>query len=160
MELIPVLFNIRSVHNTASIFRTADGAGCKKMVLVGYTPSPYDSFGKVRVDFAKVALGAEEGFKIRQFKGAEEALRALKAEGYFLAGLELDPRAVPYGEFREKFPDARKIALVLGNEPKGIPEEIKNELGAIIEIPMRGRKESLNVSVAFGIAVYELTRDI
>ncbi len=153
-----MLVNIRSVHNVASIFRTADGAGCKEIVLVGYTPSPFDRFGKVRPDFTKVALGAEKSFIIRHFIRIGDALRLLKEDGYFPVGLEQDKRAIPYDKFKKKFPKKGKIALVLGNEPKGIPASVRRKLDALIEIPMQGQKESLNVSVAFGIAVYELLK--
>lgn len=158
MEIVPVLANIRSVHNVGSIFRTADGAGMEEIIIAGYTPSPLDRFGKVRKDFAKVALGAEEKFVIRYFARVGGALRSLKEDGYFLLGLEQDKGSVPYDAFRKKFSKEKKIALVLGNEPEGIPGNIRKMLDAMIEIPMRGKKESLNVSVAFGVAAYELMK--
>jgi tRNA G18 (ribose-2'-O)-methylase SpoU len=159
MEIIPVLVNIRSVHNVASIFRTADGAGCKKIVLTGFTPSPYDRFGKLRKDFEKVALGAEKSIITRAFVHSSSALNALKKQGFFIVGLEQDKKSIPHDNFKKIFPAVEKIALVLGNEPEGIPEVIRKKLDAMIEIPMRGKKESLNVSVAFGIAVYEITKE-
>lgn len=158
MVVVPVLMDIRSVHNVASIFRTADGAGCKEIVLSGFTPSPYDRFGKLRNDFAKVALGAEKSFSQRVFVRHISALNALKKKGFFLVGLEQDKKSIPHTLLRKRFSKEKKIALVLGNEPEGIPEIVREKLDAMIEIPMNGRKESLNVSVAFGIAVYEITR--
>lgn len=156
-KVVPILANIRSLHNVGSIFRTADGAGCKEIVLVGYTPGPWDRFKRLRPDFQKVALGAEKDFTVRYFARLGGAVRALKKEGYFILGLEQDKRSVPYDKFAKKFPKAKKIAIVLGNEPEGIPYNARRDFDALIEIPMGGRKESLNVAVAFGIAVYELT---
>lgn len=156
-EIIPVLHNIRSLHNVGSIFRTADGAGCKEIILSGYTPSPWDRFNNLRPDFAKVALGAEKGKIVGHFKTLSEAVRALKKEGRLILGLEQDKRAIPYDSFHKKFPKIKKIALILGSEPKGLAPASRKMLDALIEIPMRGSKESLNVAVAFGIAVYALS---
>lgn len=156
-EIAVVLHNIRSLHNVGSIFRTADGAGLREIILSGYTPSPWDRLGHLRKDFQKVALGAEEKMTVRYFTRLGGAVRSLKKEGYFVLGLEQDKRAIPYDEFVKKFPKVKKIALVLGNEPEGIPYNSRKNFDAIIEIPMRGKKESLNVAVAFGIVVYRLT---
>jgi tRNA G18 (ribose-2'-O)-methylase SpoU len=159
MELIPVLADLRSVHNVASIFRTADAAGCKEIVLTGFTPSPFDRFGKVRKDFAKVALGAEKHFAIRHFKQIGSAIRALKKEGKLIVALEQDKESTPYDSFKRKFPRENAVALLVGNEPDGISPAILKKVDAVIEIPMRGAKESLNVAVAFGIAAYEIASD-
>lgn len=158
MEIVPVLMDIRSVHNVASIFRTADGAGCKRIILTGFTPTPYDRLGKLRTDFAKVALDSEKSLTIRSFVHSSSALNALKKQGFLIVGLEQDKKSIPYSSFKKKFPTIKKIALVLGNEPEGISEAMRKKIDTMIEIPMHGKKESLNVSVAFGIAVYELIK--
>jgi tRNA G18 (ribose-2'-O)-methylase SpoU len=159
MELIPVLVDLRSVHNVASIFRTADAAGCKEIVLTGFTPSPFDRFGKVRKDFAKVALGAEKHFVIRHFKQIGSAIRALKKEGKLVVALEQSEKSIPYDSFKKKLPGENAVALLVGNEPEGLRPSVLEKADAVLEIPMRGQKESLNVAVAFGIAAYEIASD-
>lgn len=154
MELVTVLHNIRSVHNVGSIFRTADGAGVEKLYLCGITPSPFDRFKNVRPDFAKVALGAEKSVAWAMEKDTEAAIAALKKDGYKIIALEQSSRSVPYYSMRPS--GEKKIALVLGAEVDGISEDLLALADRIIEIPMRGGKESLNVSVAFGVAAYGL----
>jgi tRNA G18 (ribose-2'-O)-methylase SpoU len=158
MEIIPVLFDIRSIHNVGSIFRTADAAGCGRIELVGFTPSPFDRIGKVRSDFKKVALGAEEKIKVHSSTKITATLRELKKEGFFIVALEQAKNSILYTTFHKKFPKEKKIVLLIGNEPKGIPAQVLKQVDVIIEIPMSGIKESLNVSVAFGIALYELKK--
>lgn len=162
MEFIPVLINIRSVHNVASMFRTADGAGCKEIVLVGYTPSPHDRFGRVRKDFQKVALGAEASFSVLQYATLGRALASLRKRGFFIVALEQHKKSVPYHLFgslrKTHFKKKRKVALLVGNEVEGLSKLVYKKADILMEIPMRGKKESLNVSVAFGIAAYELVK--
>lgn len=151
-QLYLILHNIRSVHNTASIFRTADGAGVKKIFLTGYTPSPIDEFGKIRNDFKKISLGAEKTVKWEYVKNINKVIDYLKNRGVSIISLEQHPNAINYKKLKPKFP----MTLIVGNEIRGIPQNILNKCDAIIEIPMRGKKESLNVSVATGIAIYEI----
>jgi tRNA G18 (ribose-2'-O)-methylase SpoU len=165
MELVAILHNIRSVHNVGSIFRTADGAGVRKLYLCGITPAPFDRLKNLRPDFAKVALGAEKSVAWAVEKDTAATIAALKKDGYEILALEQSPRSVPYYEaLGDRVLDGgdamhgeeKKIALVLGAEVDGIPDEIVVLADRIIEIPMLGSKESLNVSVAFGIAAYGL----
>lgn len=151
-ELVLVLHNIRSVHNVGSILRTADCAGVSRVYLCGNTPAPTDRFGRKRKDLAKVALGAEESVPWEQSDSTETTLANLKKEGFHLAALEQHESAVPYTIFQPK----QKTALVLGEEIHGIEEETLNQCDSIIEIPIRGKKESLNVSVAAGISIFRL----
>lgn len=153
-----VLHNIRSVYNVGSIFRTADAAGVRKIYLCGITPEPKDRLGKWRKDFTKVSLGAEKYLEwnasARRARAITKLLESLKKEGYKIFAVEQAGKSTPYYRFKNsKF---RKIALVLGNEVKGLPLAILKRADKILEIPMRGKKESLNVSVAFGIAVFGL----
>ncbi len=150
-DIAVVLHNVRSVHNVGSIFRTADGAGIKKILLCGITPVPVDRFGRVRPEFAKVALGAEHFVPWEYKRTTALALRALKKEGYFVVAVEQAPRARPYAALRKK---KGKFVLVMGNEVEGLPKRILARADEIVEIPMRGGKESLNVSVAFGVVAY------
>jgi tRNA G18 (ribose-2'-O)-methylase SpoU len=154
MELVAVLHNIRSVHNVGSIFRTADGAGVGKLYLCGITPSPFDRFKNVRPDFAKVALGAEKSVAWAMEKDTATTIVALKKEGYEIFALEQSARAVPYYSVRPS--GEKKIALILGAEVDGIPDDLLALADRVIDIPMHGGKESLNVSVAFGVAAYGL----
>ncbi len=153
-----ILHNIRSVHNVGSIFRTADAAGVEKIYLAGVTPTPLDRFGRKRKDLAKVALGAEEFLSWEYKKSLSALISALKKDGYEIVALEQSTRAIDYRKFKIKNSAKNKIALILGEETKGIPKNILDKCDTVIEIPMRGRKESLNVSVATGIALFRIIR--
>ena len=152
MPLTVILHNIRSVHNVGSIFRTADGAGVEKIYLCGITPVPFDRFGKLRPDFAKVALGAEVVWEAA--KSTAAVVRKLKKAGYVILALEQAEGSVSYDNIRKSNLVNRKSCLILGDEVRGLPPSILKSADHILEIPMRGKKESLNVSVAFGIAAY------
>lgn len=137
-----------------SIFRTADAAGVSKIILSGYTPGPIDRFKLPRKDFAKVSLGAEKTIFWSQTKTLAQAIRQLKKENYFVAAVEQDKRSTSLFDF--KAPKDKPLALVLGNEVRGISKQGLALCDAVVEIPMRGKKESLNVSVAAGIALFTL----
>ena len=151
-SLILILLDIRSLHNVGAIFRTADAMGVKKIYLAGYTPGPYDLFGKLRKDFAKTALGAEKFVPWEKTKNAGALIKKLKSEKVFIASLEQSKNSVPLSNQIAK----SWIALVLGNEVHGIPKNILRKSDAVLEIPMFGKKESLNVAVAFGIVAFHL----
>lgn len=152
MKIILILDNIRSVYNVASIYRTADGAGVSKIYLIGVTPTPMDRFGKFRPDFSKVALGAEKTMEWEYFKSFGAVYKKLKSDKYEILAVEQDRRSMPYFKYRP----SKKVALVLGEETKGLPKSVLDKCDRILEIPMRGKKESLNVSVAGGIVLYHL----
>lgn len=154
-NLTLILDNIRSVHNVGSLFRTADAVGVERLVLCGYTPDPIDRFGRARKDFAKVSLGAEISVPWSHRDCAMDAIRDMKAKGFIVAALEQDPRSSSLFDWQ---PPHDKVALVLGNEIGGISPEVLDAADTILEIPMRGEKESLNVSVAGGIALYAIGR--
>src|SRR3989344_5845112 len=162
MPLFLILHNIRSLHNVGSIFRTADGAGVNKIYLTGYTPSPYDFFNKLRKDFAKTALGAEKFVEWKKQKNIATLIKKLKKEKYFIVSLEQSSISVSYDQFtsiyRSKLKSYQGIVLIVGNEVRGLSPAILKKSDAIIEIPMHGKKESLNVSVATGIALFELRK--
>lgn len=153
MQLMLILHNIRSAHNVGSLLRTADGAGVSKVFLTGFTPAPLDRFGREDAKIAKVALGAEKTtpWETREIGGL---LAELKAAGVHLVALEQTARAVPYDSFTPR----GSAALILGSEVGGIEESLLERADTVIEIPMRGEKDSLNVSVAGAIALYELTK--
>ncbi len=150
-EVIAVLSDIRSIHNVGSIFRTADSAGIKELYLCGITPSPLDRFGRVRPEFAKVALGAERFVKWESKKSTVSTLSTLSKKGYAIVAIEQADTSKPYTIMRK---NNGKVALVVGNEVDGLSKIVLKKADTIIEIPMRGEKESLNVSVAFGVVAY------
>lgn len=151
-----VLHNIRSAHNVGSCFRTADGAGVERIVLCGYTPDHLDPKGRERPDFAKVSLGAQNFVPHSREPELRDAIAKLKAEGYKVLAIELAPGATNIYDY--KHAAGEKLAIVLGNEVDGISPDDLALCDEILEIPMRGQKYSLNVSVACGVALFTLLR--
>jgi tRNA G18 (ribose-2'-O)-methylase SpoU len=151
-ELALVLLDIRSVQNVASLFRTADCAGISKIYLVGTTPAPVDRFKRVRKDFAKISLGAELSVPYEYFSSSAELLNKLREEKYKIVALEQNEKSVDYKDFKIR----GKTALILGNEVSGVSVDVIRECDEVIEIPMLGKKESLNVSVAGAVAIFRI----
>lgn len=151
-----ILDNLRSVENTASIFRTAECLGVAKVICVGTTPTPVDRFGRKRKDFAKVSLGAEEmlEWEYVTHNNFQSAISNLQDQGFKIIALEQDSEAKKLESFEAK--KLERFALVVGNEVEGVSKEALEMSDEIIEIPMQGKKESLNVSVATGITLYAL----
>lgn len=151
-----LLSSIRSNYNVGSIFRTSDGAMIEKLYLCGYTPHPPSSKlpgGKKEIH--KTALGATESVSWEYVKDSIEVINQLKNEGLKICALELTSESKPYHKISDKdFP----LCLVVGNEISGISQEILDECDFSIEIPQYGIKQSLNVAVAYGIAVFELRK--
>ena len=152
--MIVILHNIRSLYNVGSIFRTADAAGVKKIYLCGYTPSPKDKFGKHRAQLTKVSLGAERSVKWEKINATSVLIKKLKKDGYKIFAVEQNKKSVPYYKIPKSYILNSKFCLVMGNEVKGLPKTILKLADKILEIPMKGKKESLNVSVAFGIVAF------
>jgi tRNA G18 (ribose-2'-O)-methylase SpoU len=153
-ESILILPDIRSALNVGAIFRTADAVGVSKIFLVGYTPRPTDKFGRVQKDIAKSALGAETWVEWGYKKTLLPLLSSLKKDGYTVIALEQDKKSVDYRKVKVK----GKIALILGPEVLGLNKKILDKCDIIAEIPMYGKKESLNVSVACGIALFRILK--
>lgn len=155
-ELFLILHDIRSAYNVGAIFRTADGSGVSKIYLSGYTPVPAgeDKEKKTQADkmIEKTALGAERNVPWEKAEDLSDLIDELRKEKISVIALEKIDNAIELKKFEKKFP----IALILGNEVEGVSAEILNKCDAIVSIPMRGKKESLNVSVAAGIAMYEI----
>jgi len=146
-KFVLILPNIRSGHNVGAMFRTADGAGVDKLYLTGFTPCP----PHVQVD--KVSLGAEKWVPWEHVKNAVPLIKKLKKEGYNIVALEQTRRSVNIHTWQPKFP----LALVVGNEKTGVTANVLKHCDAAIHLPMLGKKKSLNVSVAAGIAMYHLS---
>lgn len=149
-EIAVLLHNIRSAHNVGSIFRTADAAGVRQVYLSGYTPTPCDRFGRVQKEIAKTALGAEKFLPWEYVRTPVTLLRRLKKHGWAVVGVEQDVRSIDYRRFRVKKP----TLLIFGNEVRGLSPALRNVCDTLVEIPMRGEKESLNVSVAAGVVLF------
>lgn len=149
---ILILNDIRSVENVGAMFRTADAAGIDKIYLVGITPAPIDRFGRKRKDLAKSALGAEEFVPWEQKKDLLGLLKELKRDGFQIIAIEQDEKSVDYKKIKTK----EKNAFIVGTEVTGIPQDILKECDVIAEISMLGKKESLNVSVSLGIALFRI----
>jgi len=144
--IMALLDNIRSLYNVGSVFRTADAARVEKLYLCGITGRP------PRKEIDKTALGAAETVPWEYHPNAVEVLQSLKAQGVAIVALEHTSESRPHWEIEFPFP----CCLVIGNEVWGIQEEVLQCADAAMEIPMFGAKHSLNASVAFGIAVYEM----
>lgn len=140
--------NIRSLENVGSIFRTADALGVTKIYLCGITGKPPHH------KISKTALGAEKDIPFEYEKQTLRLIKKLKKDRISIISLEQDKKSISYDKFKPKFP----IALVIGHEVKGVSKSILKESDRVIHLPMRGKKESLNVSVAFGIAGYEINK--
>lgn len=147
-ELYVVLDNIRSRENVGSIFRTADGVGVNKIYLCGITPIPPHE------KISKAALGAEQHVSWEYRAKTWQVLRELKNLKFEVVGLEQTKSSKNVFEYKSL--KNKKIALIVGNEVQGISPKILKYCSEVVHIPMRGKKESLNVSVATGVALYTL----
>ena len=155
-ELYIIAHNIRSAHNVGAIFRSSDGAGVDKIYLSGYSQRPADTSKEDKVKpekmLEKTALGAQLSVSWESVDDLEELIRQLKKDGVQIVALEKTQKSVDIKKFKPIFP----MALILGHEVNGVDDQILDLCDNVIEIPMRGQKESLNVSVAAGVAIYEL----
>ena len=151
-QIYLILHNIRSVHNVGSIFRTADACDVKKIYLTGLTPATVDKFGRERKDLSKVALGAEKNISWERCQSASSVIKKLKKEGFLIVSLEQSPSSTDYKKIKIK----ERSVFIVGNEVEGLPESILKMSDLIAEIPMQGKKESLNVSVATGILLFRV----
>jgi len=147
-----LLHDIRSVHNVGSMWRTANAAGVTKIFLSGYTPSPVDRFGRERKDFAKVALNSQISVAWEFVENPVSFIKKLKREGFYIVAIEQAKNSVDYKKVKIK----RPVLFLVGNEVEGIPQKFLKLADVVAEIPMKGDKESLNVSVAFGVALFRM----
>lgn len=146
-----ILHDIRSAQNVGAIFRTADAVGVQKIYLTGYTPAPLDRFKRVDSKIAKTALGAEKTIPWESYKSVGALIKRLKKSGVHIVAGEQSPSAVSSTKWKPQFP----LAIILGNEVLGVSSAILRACDEIVEIPMRGEKESLNVSVSAGIILFK-----
>jgi tRNA G18 (ribose-2'-O)-methylase SpoU len=145
--LTVVMDNIRSLHNVGSVFRTCDAFRVEQLFLCGITAVPPSA------EIHKTALGAEDSVEWRYFESTLDAVDVLIRDGYFVAAVEQAENSVTPEELRWT---GGKLAVVFGNEVKGVGQAVIDRCGACIEIPQYGTKHSLNVSVAAGIVIREM----
>lgn len=151
-EAVLILHDIRSSENVGAIFRTADALGIFKIFLTGYTPAPLDKFERKNSKIAKSALGAEENIFWKAEEDIFSLIKKLKKENFQIIAIEQSENSVDYKNIKPKFP----VAFILGNEVEGISKKILEKCDVVAEIPMCGKKESLNVSVATGVALFRM----
>lgn len=159
-KIVPILHNIRSMHNVGSILRTADGLGLEEVWVCGYTPYPERENDKrlphvakrATLQIAKTSLGAEKAITVKQFDSIGEALERAKNDNLQILALEQSRDSKNLMSFNVK----KDSVLLLGNEVDGIDDETLRQVETILEIPMQGKKESFNVSVASAIALFTL----
>jgi len=151
-KIFLILDNIRSVYNAGAIFRTADACGIQKIFLTGCTPQPIDRFGRERKDFMKSALGAEKTIAWEYWPNTFDLVKDMKNNGFEIVSIEQSKKSIDYKKFKIK----KDTVLILGNEVGGVSKDVLKESDKIIEIPMVGKKESLNVSVSAGIVLFRI----
>lgn len=145
-----ILDNVRSAHNVGSVFRTADGAGVEKVFLCGYTPKPIDRFNRPVGEIKKTSLGASESMEWEAGDDICDIITRLKAEGIRVVAVEQTKQSQTLTDFSPP----EKVAYVFGNEIEGVQPEALALCDEVVEIPMQGQKESLNVSVTVGIVLF------
>ena len=158
-SIVLVIHNVRSAHNVGSLLRSAEGFGAK-VYMTGYTPHPPVKndvrlphlAAKIDRQIAKTALGAEKADIWQYEKNIKTVINKLKSDGYAIAALEQAANSVPLNTYVP--PD--KIAIVAGSEVGGLPETVLKQTGVVLEIPMSGKKESFNVSVAGAVAIFAI----
>jgi tRNA G18 (ribose-2'-O)-methylase SpoU len=162
-RIILIAHDIRSTHNVGSLLRTAEGLGVKSVYLTGYSPYPRTVndnrlphiYAKLDKQIHKTALGAEDSLSWHYREDIFELVMGLRQSKYKLVALEQNDKSIDLGKF--KFESCPSIALIVGNEVKGLDKKILDLVDSIVEIPMRGSKESLNVVQAAAIALYVFT---
>ena len=152
MRNIIILHNIRSLLNVAAIFRTADAIGIDKIYLSGFSATPKDRFGRERNDFQKASLGAHNFIDWEYFEKVEEIFKKLKKENYKFFAIEQAENSVDYKNVKLE----EKNAFIFGNENIGVDAFSLKNSDEVLELKMRGKKESLNVSTTAGIVLFHL----
>jgi 23S rRNA (guanosine2251-2'-O)-methyltransferase len=164
MSIIVIAHNIRSTHNVGAILRTCDGFGVDRLYATGYTPYPIITSDqrlphvrdKITRQIAKTALGAEQSVAVEYAEDPGEIIQRLKQSGYTIAALEQSGSSINLASYKPP----QNLALLLGEEVHGITPELLVLCDVTLEIPMHGHKESFNVSVATGIALYALSTSV
>jgi len=149
LPVVVVLNSIRSSYNVGSIFRTSDGAMIEKLYLCGYTPHP------PKKEVLKTALGSQDSVSWEFEEDSVQVVKQLKSKGYTICALEQTDSNISYSELQKS---NLPLCLIVGNEITGVNQELIDLCDVTIEIPQFGIKQSLNVAVAYGIAIFELRK--
>ena len=159
-DIVLILHDIRSIHNVGSLLRTAECFGVNKVIFTGYTPFPQlpsddrlpHIYQKTTRQIHKTALGAETMLPMDQRSDINKLLNELKADGYRLVGLEQANNSIQLN----RYTTPKKTAVLIGREVEGVDPKLLNKMDDIVEIPLHGQKESLNVVQATAVALYQL----
>jgi len=151
-QKILVLHNIRAAQNVGAMFRTSEAIGIDKIILSGYSATPLDRFGRIEKKIAKSALGAENNVEWEQVEDIYKTLQELKEKGFHIASIEQAPDSIDYKSYE---PTDKQI-IVMGNEVGGVEKQLLDLSDSVLELPMKGAKESLNVATCCGIVLYRL----
>lgn len=151
-----LLHNIRSCHNVGSIFRTSDALGVIEIILSGYTPLPLDKYKNPNKAFVKVSLGSEKSVLYKKIYSLGKFLDQCKSDGLVIVAMELTKNSMVYTDLILTSQEFDRTILLVGNEKRGLSKAILDRADKVIMIPMKGIKESLNVSVAFAIGAFHL----
>jgi 23S rRNA (guanosine2251-2'-O)-methyltransferase len=152
ISLTIVLDNVRSLNNVGSVFRTADAFLVERIILCGITSTP------PHAEIHKTALGAEDSVNWNYFEDCMDAVDELKQSGYKLLAIEQAENSIPLQEFRPE--TGVKYAVILGNEVKGVQQQVVSASDACLEIPQFGTKHSLNVSITAGIVIWHFANSL
>lgn len=151
LPLVVVLDDVRSMYNIGSVFRTCDAFRVEGIALCGICQTPPST------EIHKTALGAEDAVSWKYYKTALEAVETLKSEGYEVLAVEQVEHSIKLQHFMPN--TAKRYAVVLGNEVKGVHQEVVDACNGCLEIPQRGTKHSMNVSVTAGIVIYKFAEN-
>jgi tRNA G18 (ribose-2'-O)-methylase SpoU len=152
LPLVVVLDDVRSMHNVGSVLRTADAFRVERVLLCGITSTPPSA------EIHKTALGAEDSVEWQYYASAVDAVRALQSEGYRVLSVEQVEHSTKLQHFRAEA--GCRYAVVLGNEVKGVHQEVVDMSDGCLEIPQLGTKHSMNVSVTAGIVIYKFAEQL
>lgn len=147
-----ILHDVRSAHNVGSLFRSSDALGISEIYLTGYTPAPIDRFGRKVKEITKTALGAEETIPWHSVKSLDSVIKKLRKANVQIIAIEQSKNSIDYKKLRAN----GDTVFILGNEVDGLSEKILNRVDKIVEIPMKGEKESLNVAIAGSVVLFRI----
>ena len=152
--LVVVLDHVRSLYNVGSVFRTADAFRLQCVCLCGITARP------PHPEIHKTALGAEDSVDWQYFERTEDCVQYLKQNGYVVYAIEQCEGSTLLNEIEDEELRNKKLAIVLGNEVKGVQQQVVDQCVGCLEIPQYGTKHSMNVSVTAGIVIWELSKHL
>lgn len=151
-QVIAILDNVRSLNNIGSVFRTADAFAIKAVYLCGITAQPPHR------EINKTALGATDSVQWIHFEHTIDAVKKLQKDGWKVYSIEQAEKSIMLNDFKPELNE--KVALIFGHEVKGVDQEVINSSEGVIEIPQKGTKHSLNISVSAGVVIWEVVNKL